>query len=129
MKKLLLVLCVFLVLHCISYASEDLKSKLQFGKILVKELELQPRESGDITIPAEGKLWVGFYIDFPKEAVNKYQDQPAFKIKDKNSVVSVSGINNGGTLFSPNNGIVEIIYENLTDESFPAIIWKKEKEK
>lgn len=126
MKKILLVLSMLLVLHCVSYASEDLKSKLRAGKTLVKELVLQPKETGEISIPVEGKLWVGFYIDFPKEAINKYPDQPAFKIKDKNSVVSVSGIDNGGTQFSPNNGVVEIIYENFTDESFPAVIWKKE---
>jgi hypothetical protein len=117
---------MFLILHFIGYASEDLKSKLGLGKTLVKELGLQPRETGEIAIPAEGKLWVGFYINFPKETLDKYPDQAVFKIKDKNSVTSVSGINNGGTIFSPNNGVVEIIYENLTDESFPAIIWKKE---
>lgn len=126
MKKILLVLSMLLVLNCISYASEDLKSKLRAGKTLVKELSIQPKETGEMSIPAEKKLWVGFYIDFPKETINKYPDQPAFMIKDKNSVVSVSGIDNGGTQFSPNNGVVEIIYENFTDESFPAIIWKKE---
>lgn len=126
MKKMVLILSALLVLHCVSYASEDLKSKLRAGKILVKELTLQPRESGEISIPAQGKIWVGFYIDFPKEAVDKYQDRKVFKIRDKNSVVSASSIDNAGTVFSPKDGVVEIIYENSSDESFPAIIWKKE---
>lgn len=125
MRKVLLTLAMLCALCCVSYASEDLKSKLRSGKILVKELTLQSRESGEISIPAGEKLWVGFYIDFPKEAVEKYPDQPVFKIKDKNSVVSASGIDNAGTVFSPKNGVVEIVYENLSDESFPAIIWKK----
>jgi hypothetical protein len=129
MKKILMIFIVFWIAHCIAYASEDLKTNLRFGKILVKELKVQPREKAEISIPAAEDLWVGFYIDFPKKNAAAYQDKDIFMIKDKHSVIAVRSNDNGGTIISPKNGAIEIVYENLSDESFPAIIWKKEKEK
>ncbi|MFH1875842.1 MAG: hypothetical protein ABH865_03020 [Candidatus Omnitrophota bacterium] len=129
MKRLFLIFSMLCAACCVSYASDDLKESLRFGKVLVKELTVQPREKTELSIPAQEELWVGFYIDFPKKDTDAYRDKDVFIIKDKNSVVAVQGNDNGGTLFSPKDGVVEVIYENLSDESFPAIIWKKEEGK
>lgn len=124
--KLSYILFFISVLFSLPSFSDGLKSKVKADVKIVKEINLIAHGSGQVEIPTEKDLWVGFNFDFPKDMIVSYKGKYVFEIKDKNGYASVSTgpyDNSVSTVFKEKKGKLIVFYKNNTNLNYKVILW------